>query len=1080
MTSKLVPNVMEERHLRLLATSELEQILCSSKVDDTLSRIMLPASDAWSVRFTDLASLPTVNGDRKPLSICIATEDIVGPVRNGGIGTTYAALAEALARANFETRILYLRGQDVETGSLEHWVEHYAAMGVQFVPVPNYAVREGFRSTADRWLRAPYNMLRYLLEHPADVVHVSEWRGSGYLSLLAKRQGLAFQDTLFIVKTSSPWMWNRLYSSRPLERIEDLAKIYAERRSVELADIVVGGSLHLLRWMLSQGYELPRTTTFVQPNFVRFDHLRDLLNKRSLAVGSRLPIQELVFFGRLEARKGLFTFCEAIRRLLRQGATLPGRITFMGKPGAVLTARPEQPILDFIRQETRDWPTHVEILTDFQQQQAIEYLLSGNRLAVMPSVIENSSMAVYEAAICGIPFVASSVGGTPELIRDEDKPFVLCEPHPIPLADLLNETLKLGGYIAAPSFENSENIKVWMEFHESLANGLKQQLSRFVPHQADTERVPITVCIYHTGDIDLLETTFHSIQAQDLKAHSVLVAVDAPTFDAIENVRQVAAHIGITCQVIETFDEDVGLSFNTLAQLATGELLLFIWEGTTLLPPALAVLERISALTSADLLNFFYRETVGDAEQTTQLRAPIIGSVTESFFRTDVSPQPLLVRRACFSALGGFTTDYRVLGYDHEFIARAQLSGCKCETALTELASVPSLTREWLHAKCYDVSVGLFRAIRPQLASTPLAMRDLLLMAKGAAAKAGVAKSAPAARKTKKSANIAPARTAGIDLILAGALAREELGIKNQARSPAISARSPRKEEGGGKQAVALTHLISVLESTMAEEPAGVGDGSRRIRSSNAVMPKPSDSAQIASISQADARQLYVHDGVAHGWAQSSEDILTPVIVEAMCEGRVVASCAADKALKVPAHMLKRVGPRAKSYELPLFPKWLPNALQKGSRIFDIRIRGTKRYLARSVEIFAPGATIDSSDFQGFCDPSDDGAVIGWAWDAANPDKKVDVAVFLNGAFLGRARADQYRQDLGDNGIGDGEHGFRLPFSHSVSKGGQHIIDVVIASNGLRLKRSPARLVGRRVVVDQARPWRLERLVRRT
>ena len=37
----------------------------------------------------------------------------------------------------------------------------------------------------------------------------------------------------------------------------------------------------------------------------------------------------------------------------------------------------------------------------------------------------------------------------------------------------------------------------------------------------------------------------------------------------------------------------------------------------------------------------------------------------------------------------------------------------------------------WLNERCYDQPTSYFRAIRPQLATVPLALRDLLLMAKG-------------------------------------------------------------------------------------------------------------------------------------------------------------------------------------------------------------------------------------------------------------------------------------------------------------------------------------------------------------
>lgn len=251
----------------------IEEVLCRPAPVGNLETLVPRTSTAWSMTLPGLAALPRFEGTPRRLRICIATEDIVGPVRNGGIGTTYAALAEFLAKSDHEVTILYLKGHEVENETLDHWIEHYANKGIRFVPVPNYAHIDRYSAGSDRWIHSSYNLMRYLIAHPTDVVHVSEWRGSGYLSLLAKRQGLALANTLFIVKTSSPWMWNRLYGLQPLERLDDLARVHAERRSVELADMVIGGSLHLLRWMLSQGYAIAPNTTFVQPNVATFDHL---------------------------------------------------------------------------------------------------------------------------------------------------------------------------------------------------------------------------------------------------------------------------------------------------------------------------------------------------------------------------------------------------------------------------------------------------------------------------------------------------------------------------------------------------------------------------------------------------------------------------------------------------------------------------------------------------------------------------------------------------------------------------------------------------------------------------------------
>lgn len=1045
---------------RAIATLEIEQILCNPHSPDTIAGLMRASDDAWQIEFPDLTSLPRPDGKAGPLSVCIATEDIVGPVRNGGIGTTYAALAEMLAAEGHDTTILYLRGQEVETGTLDQWIEHYAARGVKFVPVPNYAQRDGFQSGADRWLRAPYNMLRYLIDHPMDVVHVSEWRGSGYLSLLAKRQGLAFKDTLFVVKTSSPWLWNRLYGSQPLDRIEDLAKIHAERRSVELADMVIGGSLHLLRWMASQGYSLPRARTFVQPNFVNFDHLRELIGRRNVAHGSRLPIEELVFFGRLEARKGLFTFCQAIRRLIREGVRLPPKISFMGKPGAKLPGRAHQTVIEFLEAETKSWPVEVRILTEFQQQQAIEYLLGGARLAVMPSAIENSSMAVYEAAICGIPFIGSGVGGSPELVRPEDHPHVFCDPHPIPLAERIKDAVTHGGYIAAASFDNDENVAVWKRFHADLAKGLRAQLCvREAEPAARPAETPVAACIYHCGDLDALRQTLQSLEAQSEKPAEVLIAVDAPDAGALAAARTVAQASGLPCRLIETFDQDVGFSFNSLADAASSDLALFVWEGTTLEPQAVSVLRKVMGLSGADVLNFFFRHIDAanppPGKAPHPLRAIVVGSVSEAFFRKDLTAQPLFVRREAFRTIGGFSTDYRVLGYDSEFLAKAQLSGLACETALIELAAVPAFSKEWLQEHCYDEGLSQFRSIRPQLAASPLALRDLLLMAKGMSTRGGVA--------GPKKSKAEPAKALSSFERMLSAFTNE------------VIESSPRREEkpiapvGPAKPAPrrSVDSLIEVLEGTLGEQAAPNDPGTQQSRRRNGAPKDLLGRAVQNPREQVERRVLFVHDGAIHGWVYDPAKPARMPVIEAVKDGKVIASAPADLTLDIPQRAQRPEYDRH-CFRLPLFSGWLPDALNRGSMSVDLRIAGEDIVIARDLRVYGPGAQIAATPFDGYCDPSPEGLIHGWVWQKSDSDRHLDVAVFIDGRFVVRLRADHFREDLAQGGIGSGEYAFRISSEKWIADREPHEIDVVIAQNGLRLKRSPLTVTGREVRVGRS------------
>src|SRR5205809_6901345 len=83
-------------------------------------------------------SLPIreVTAAKLPLRVCIASFDFVGPIRNGGVGTAFTSLGEALAEAGHEVTFLYLSGSFCENGQLEDWISYYQSKAIRFVPMP--------------------------------------------------------------------------------------------------------------------------------------------------------------------------------------------------------------------------------------------------------------------------------------------------------------------------------------------------------------------------------------------------------------------------------------------------------------------------------------------------------------------------------------------------------------------------------------------------------------------------------------------------------------------------------------------------------------------------------------------------------------------------------------------------------------------------------------------------------------------------------------------------------------------------------------------------------------------------------
>jgi glycosyltransferase involved in cell wall biosynthesis len=109
---------------------------------------------------------------------------------------------------------------------------------------------------------------------------------------------------------------------------------------------------------------------------------------------------------------------------------------------------------------------------------------------------------------------------------------------------------------------------------------------------------------------------------------------------------------------------------------------------------------------------------------------------------------------------------------------------------------------------------------------------------------------------------------------------------------------------------------------------------------------------------------------------------------------------------------------------------------------------------------------------------SRDGMVSGWCWYPDKPDVHVDLAVLVDDEHVGTTRADAFRPDLQQAGIGDGSHGFAyaLPYAVLAEKGTLRVA-VQEAGSGRNLFDPVTVRLGR-VAAAEDRIIELERQVR--
>ena len=464
--------------------------------------------------------------------VCIATSEIDGVVGSGGIGTAYYHLARHLVEWGHDVVIAYVNEKAADKRLMEDACALYARFDIAFEPIPPRRFGDSAREqvcaptmTLLDWMRAR--------ERPFDIMHVSDRRGLGYGPLLAKSLGTDFGSTHFVVNGSGPLLWLAEASRRFLSSEYELGVVFMEKRSVELADTVICDSARLLEWMRGAGYALP-ARSFVWPNLFP---LADPSPTKTAECASRdgARLEEVVFFGRLEPRKGLVLFVDAIDCLVRLGRA-PARVTFLGSSVGLIDGP------GLIRDRSRSWPIKVDIVTDLGSQEAVAYISRPGRLAVIPSLLENSSIAAMECLQAGIPFVAAATGGTPELIAPEDRSRALAAPDHIALGERIADLAAAPLRAVRPRWNFGRALEVWEHWHAQTAP-FEAEAERFAEREraVDTGTPLVTVCIVHYERPELVCMAVDSVLAQDYSAMEAVLVDDGSesaearaTLDALE------------------------------------------------------------------------------------------------------------------------------------------------------------------------------------------------------------------------------------------------------------------------------------------------------------------------------------------------------------------------------------------------------------------------------------------------------------------------------------------------------------------------------------------------------------------
>ncbi len=512
--------------------------------------------------------------------VCLVTTEFHGLFRNGGIGTANTGLALTLASAGLDVTVAFANadenGPRVATGDFTELKSHYRTRGITLDYVPQHPrVPNAF----DDPRTASYAIFLYLQDAGFDIVLFNDNGGQGYYTLLAKHTGVFVDPPEVIVVTHGPISWVHDLNAQRYPNRDTIAATFMERRCAALADTLISPSRYLLDWMTSQGWTLPDNARVIQ-NIINTAPPAGI----AFPDGRLATVSDIVFFGRLELRKGLELFCDALERLGLACDLSKLTVTFLGKFAHIRGLHSGI----YLAERTRHWHAQVRIITVYDQAEALEHIGRPGTLAIIPSLAENSPSVVLECLQLGVPFLATDSGGTAELIAQDDRAACLVPPDPAVLASRIEQVLRDGHGVAHAAITPEQTVETWFRLlDQAPRRGARQTPGLDNTASSALVREPPLVSVCLVLDMASQCPILDSIWQQTYQRVEVIIMHEPGKAGLITD----DSTWPFPTHVVQTTAATRGAARNQATSHAAGHYLLFADEATVaLLPDCIATL----------------------------------------------------------------------------------------------------------------------------------------------------------------------------------------------------------------------------------------------------------------------------------------------------------------------------------------------------------------------------------------------------------------------------------------------------------------------------------------------------------
>ncbi|MBJ6764555.1 glycosyltransferase [Myxococcaceae bacterium JPH2] len=453
------------------------------------------------------------------MRICLVSKEL-SPFFGGGIGTYVTLMSRAFADAGHEVHVL-----TAALPGLERAPELLPGVHVHTVAElePGYA--GAFPFPPLRHAMAAYTLLQTLhARHPFDLIEFPEYEGEGYFALRARRTLGQFATAVLAVRLHTPTHEVQRFNRVTTLDMDAAQQEFMEDCSVRDADLLLSPTqslLDLVRARLGLGdkgvvvpYPFP-TRSFAQAT------------PRPRATPPRV-----LYFGRLEYRKGVQHLIEAMQTLFARG--LQAEVQLVG--GDTRTGPFGRSMREWLERRIAPEWKHRFLFEPPRPRAELASAIAEATVCCFPSLWENFPNVCLEAMSAGCLVVGSDAGGMAEVIEDGRSGLLFRSGDSAHLAEVLERAL------TTPSLQQAvrdtapariadycQPARIVQQVEAAVAaHPPRLPVLRTTPKaRQDAPRVSFLVPYFNMGQY--LPETLRSIRAQTFTDYEIILVDDGST-----------------------------------------------------------------------------------------------------------------------------------------------------------------------------------------------------------------------------------------------------------------------------------------------------------------------------------------------------------------------------------------------------------------------------------------------------------------------------------------------------------------------------------------------------------------------